>query len=66
MNQKVLKKIVEELNKEKPDLSYLRGLAEALLVDDVPIIQNKIVKQDVIPPMPNLSNISLESITTQN
>lgn len=34
--QKVLKKILEELNKEKPDLSYIKGMLE-VLIDDTPV-----------------------------
>lgn len=31
MNYKILSKIAEELNNEIPDISYLRGMVEALL-----------------------------------
>lgn len=31
MNTSVLKKCIEELGKEKPDLSYIRGMLETLV-----------------------------------
>lgn len=30
MNTKILQKVLEELNKEKPDISYIRGMVEVL------------------------------------
>ena len=35
MNQRTIKKVLDELAKDKPDLSYIKGLLEGL-VDDVP------------------------------
>lgn len=35
MNTQILNKCIEELKKDKPDLSYLRGILETL-VDSVP------------------------------
>lgn len=32
--QKQLRKILEELNKEKPDTSYIRGMLEVLIDED--------------------------------
>ncbi len=31
MNRKILQKVLDELAKEKPDLSYIRGMLETLL-----------------------------------
>lgn len=30
MNTKILQKVLEELNREKPDISYIRGMVEVL------------------------------------
>ncbi len=35
--QRIIKKAVEELEKDQPDLSYLRGMLESL-VDDSPVV----------------------------
>jgi hypothetical protein len=32
--QKIIKKVLEELGKEKPDISYIRGLLEGLVDED--------------------------------
>ena len=37
--QRTIQKVLAELAKEKPDLSYIRGLLEGL-VDDIPIPSN--------------------------
>jgi hypothetical protein len=34
MNYKILNKVLEELKKDKPDLSYIRGMVETLLSFD--------------------------------
>ncbi len=76
--QKILKKIVEELNKEKPDLSYLRGLAESLIDDSTqlapygssPILHNHagttptFTFSDTPVPVPNLKNIDYSAISS--
>jgi len=31
MNKKILQRVVDELKKEKPDLSYIRGVLETLI-----------------------------------
>lgn len=37
MNYKILNKVLDELNKEAPDISYLRGMIETLLsLEDKP------------------------------
>lgn len=35
MNRKTLQKVIEELKKDKPDLSYIRGMLETM-VDNLP------------------------------
>lgn len=54
--QKIIKKVLEELNKDKPDISYIRGLLEAV-VEDQPLI----VKGDfpVITPIHQEDEASL-------
>ena len=38
MNYKILNKVLDELNKEAPDISYLRGMIETLLsLEDKPL-----------------------------
>lgn len=38
MNYKILNKVLDELNKEAPDISYLRGMVETLLsLEDKPL-----------------------------
>lgn len=60
-NQKTLKKVLEELAKDKPDLSYMRGLLEGLVDGEVihtvpyippstdPIIWTKTTTSSAIP-----------------
>lgn len=52
MHQKILKKILVELNKEKPDISYLKGMIEAV-VDDEPV---------VAPPSPTIKSTEVKDI----
>ena len=35
---KTIKKVLEELTKEKPDLSYIRGMLEVLADEPTPIV----------------------------
>ena len=37
MNKKLLLKILDELNKDKPDISYIKGILETMLVADEPV-----------------------------
>lgn len=34
--QKIIKKVLDELSNEKPDLSYMRGLLEGIVVEEIP------------------------------
>lgn len=59
--KKVIKKVLDELAKEKPDLSYMRGLLEGLVDDDesrldqlkdmkLDVLRNGIIGNTLIPP----------------
>lgn len=49
MNYKILTKILEELNKPTPDISYMRGMIETLISfenrADVPVMINNMVNK---------------------
>lgn len=47
MNKKTIKKVLEELAKDKPDLSYMRGLLEGLVEEE-----ELVTKQPYIPAAP--------------
>lgn len=54
MNQKILQKVLDNLNTEKPDLSYIRGMIETLLAlgepkeaDNYTIVPNTMTNHSV-------------------
>lgn len=48
MNKKILQKVVDELGKETPDLSYIRGILETLMETfEIPV-----VTPTYFPPIP--------------
>lgn len=65
--QNSLKKIRDELQKESPDLSYIRGILEVLIEEDniKPVPGPSIVTNfEGLPPF-NMDNIAPDSIRTE-
>lgn len=48
MNTKILQKCLEELKKDKPDLSYLRGTLETL----IEMAGGQVLPNAILPPWP--------------
>ncbi len=42
-NKKTIKKVLDELAKEKPDLSYIRGMLEVLMDEDDNLVYSKYI-----------------------
>jgi len=55
MNRKTLQKVIEELKKDKPDLSYVRGILETI-VDSLP------EDYKLIPTMNNFPGPTLQDV----
>ncbi len=52
--QKILKKILDELNKDKPNIDYIRGMVEAVVEDEfvkVPIGAVRTTLENTIAPV---------------
>lgn len=45
MNRKLLQKVIDELLKDKPDLSYIRGIVETML-ESLPMIKETLASSD--------------------
>jgi len=69
--KKIIKKVLEELGKEKPDISYIRGLLEAVyeeepvtpftLPPNIPVKNPEINPHD-LPPMTG-GNVGMKALT---
>ena len=72
MQQTILQKCVEELTKETPDLSYIRGMLETLIALNVPtpyIAQNIVQNSTNNPPYENkipTDDENIEAIMRKN
>ena len=60
--KKTIKKVLDELAKDKPDLSYIRGMLEVLMDEDEP---KPIMGGIVNMPAPMIRKLP-DSINTQN
>lgn len=71
MNYKILQRISDELAKEKPDLSYMKGMVDTLLSMDTSVASVVMTPKPTIdvtlPPAPNLKSVNdmiKESVST--
>ena len=54
--KKILQKILEEINKEKPRLDYIRGLIEASIEEETSKVPDNFVHPDMLRGRPLADN----------
>lgn len=61
MNTKILTKVLEELNKDKPDISYVKGMIETLVsLEEVTTVGSTIIHANTIPSNRAIADVSLD------